>query len=332
MSEAAAGGGAPATGGDSAQLGGSIAVTPEAAPAPATGGEPSPPSSPNLGSDSGLIGSQPMQQETDSAAPIEQNNGLIGDQTNNTDWLNDVPEEYRTDPFFNKYNSKEEMYKGVLNLNKTVGKKALEPPNEHSTPEEIRAWNDKIGVPEDARKYDLPESLKDADGNDYFEFNHDSMTGTFDKFHELGLTNKQSIGVMEHLQGEIMRSEADNNQSQEQAAIENRQKTISTLKKEWGNQYEINMQIANHVANNLGITDHITNLGLESNVETYQMLNKIASRFAESSITGTLNPTQGSTFDDQVKEISKDRTLTRKERGAKKAALYEKRNKSIGRQ
>ena len=77
MSEAAAGGGAPATGGDSAQLGGSIAVTPEAAPAPATGGEPSPPSSPNLGNDSGLIGSQPMQQETDSAAPIEQNNGLI---------------------------------------------------------------------------------------------------------------------------------------------------------------------------------------------------------------------------------------------------------------
>ncbi len=92
------------------------------------------------------------------------------------------------------------------------------------------------------------------------------------------------------------------------------------------------MQTANHVANNLGITDHITNLGLESNVETYQMLNKIASRFAEASITGTLNPTQESTLKQQVKEISNDRTLTRKERGAKKAALYEKRNKSIGRQ
>ena len=149
-----------------------------------------------------------------------------------------------------KYKSADGLLKGAANLVNFAGKKVegVIVPNEASTPEEIAEFQKAIGVPESATEYDLRlENL--PEGLDW----NDSLAGEWGNvFHEAGLNQEQAlklsqaysdITAKQHAEGtELLASHAESVMLEQQA----------TLQKQWGREYDRNIQSAVDMAEVVG--------------------------------------------------------------------------------
>lgn len=104
------------------------------------------------------------QQEQLEVSKLFDNEGKLQDG-----WKKLVPEEYREDNFWNLFTDIQGILKTAGSQSKTIGKykseKGVLPINEKSTPEEIQAFRQALGVPADATgyKYEAPEDIASED-------------------------------------------------------------------------------------------------------------------------------------------------------------------------
>lgn len=149
-----------------------------------------------------------------------------------------------------KYKSADGLLKGAANLVNFAGKKVegVIVPNEGSTPEEVAEFQKAIGVPESANEYDLRlENL--PEGLDW----NDSLAGEWgDVFHNAGLSQDQAV--------QLSQAYADITSKQLEEATgklgEQAETTMleqqATLQKQWGRDYDKNLQSAVDMAEVVG--------------------------------------------------------------------------------
>ncbi len=111
-------------------------------------------------------------------------------------WItNSVPEAYREAGFVTKYQSQDEFFSGIDNLNKIASSKTV-PDFETATPEVMNNFRDKLGVPHETSGYDftLPEGFEKNESFDAFtnlaHKNHISNTGA-KEFHDMHMAGVQ---------------------------------------------------------------------------------------------------------------------------------------------
>lgn len=113
-------------------------------------------------------------------------------------------------------------------------------PKEDATPEEITAFRSKLGVPAAATEYKLPEAMRE-----------DPVAKAFvEVAHKAGYTQKHLDPVFEFVahQSEALAAQ------QEQQIEARAQADVETLRKEWGQEFELRSEAARRAVRELGMT------------------------------------------------------------------------------
>jgi len=131
------------------------------------------------------------------------------------------------------YKTPNDLAKGYVEAQRLIGRNRVPLPGPDAKPEEIKAFQRSIGVPEKPEEYDLKKPEKG--------FYDDNTAGWYRKTaHEQGLTKKQASAMHEAYLGHMA--------VQEQALSQQRQidntNMMNDLQTEWGSAYEPNVEIA----------------------------------------------------------------------------------------
>lgn len=183
-----------------------------------------------------------------------------------------------------KFKTFDGFAKSYVNLEKMLGAQGkVAVPTEHSTPEEWEAFFQKVGRPNKADEYQLakPDALKDV-GLD------DAALGEVKALaHKHGLTQKQLGALGEWYFGTMAKSLEGVQQQQEQA----KEAAIGELKKEWGTNYEANLQAAERGAAIVGLTKEVfaADPALANNPHFIKAMAKVAEMTKEASGAGLRN-------------------------------------------
>lgn len=171
--------------------------------------------------------------------------------------LDFIPENYRNEPWAQKYKTPDDFYKGVANMAKLVGQKQIvngvQVPGENATPEEINAFYNQIGRPESADKYELPDDIQFHEGLDPVA----EKKAVAELSHELGLTNKQTVGLLKKY-ADIKNEEFKNSEAKVKETFD---KAVVTA---FGTDYQANLGLAKKAAKTYGWATTLDNEGLSA--------------------------------------------------------------------
>ena len=189
-------------------------------------------------------------------------------------WTKVLPEELRENPSLQGFKSLQDLAKSLVNTKRMVGAdkaRFLFAPNENSTPEERREFYAKLGCPESPDKYQikLPAGAQ-AD---------ERMQAYFAKIaHERGLNNEQFQSLVDGYnayQAEL----AQAGQLEAEAAFD---AGVKQLQQEWRGNYDDNLKIANRAVQEFGLSEFLSQKGLQNDPEMVKVMHRIGSMLLES--------------------------------------------------
>lgn len=134
-------------------------------------------------------------------------------------------------------------------------------------------WN-KLGRPETADGYELP--VPEGDSGEF-------AGAASGKMHELGLNKAQAQGIAEWYNSQQSQMVEQFNQQREQQATEN----VAAIRKEWGNNFDANVAIANKAISAYLAPEAIQALkesGLGSNPHFVKAFHKIGQSLSEAKV------------------------------------------------
>ena len=201
-------------------------------------------------------------------------------------WYDNLEPDYKNDPNVTKYKSLSEFAKGNRELSKMIGKDKLIVPTDKSTEEEVNEFYNKLGRPEEASKYtvpeiDIPDSLVTEDGG---------KEAFMNKAHELGLSDKQFSELYK------MNAEMTNTRFQQEVtkAEQMGKVTETELRKEFGAAYESKIDGAQKVINKFfqGKEMHPAFAALSNDQGFVKAMSEVAESLGEDVIAGTSRSTK----------------------------------------
>ncbi len=209
--------------------------------------------------------------------------------------------EVRGNPSITRYKSVEELAKGHLELEKTVGLKGVLVPVDTSSDEVKNNFAKATGRPDASDGYSNPITDNLHDGVK-------SMTDTDvkafkDKAFELGFSEKQAKGIMDwHLSLSSQRlTDWDKVQKDEKNAA------ITTLRNRWGGNFDAKKALVNGLLQKFGNKDLLANMeesGFGSNPDVMELLSNIGGQFSEDQIGQIGASGMGMTPEQAKQEIS----------------------------
>ena len=152
------------------------------------------------------------------------------------DWRSSLPEDLRGNATLQNYKGVEDLAKAHVHAQRLIGAEKIPLPGKDASPDDWNAvWN-RLGRPENADGYQLPEDLM-PEGVEL----DSTLTKTYlEKFHEAGLSQKQAEHILRS-HGTVIKEMID---AQEQSHKESIDMGRSTLRKEWGRAYDQNLDHA----------------------------------------------------------------------------------------
>jgi hypothetical protein len=180
-------------------------------------------------------------------------NSVLGSSTvgDNQNWRDTLPEELKNDPTLQNLNDVESLAKTVIHQQKMIGSRIPMPKND----EEKAELYGKLGRPEEASKYEVevPETHQQ-----YFQ--DESMNEFKNVAHKIGLNNEQVKALLDFQIAEI------NHQVEGQGANLNvqREEVESSLKQEWGFDYDKNVRAAQRALQVYGDEDVLELMNTEA--------------------------------------------------------------------
>lgn len=150
------------------------------------------------------------------------------------DWREMIPRELRQESVWDKYHSPEQAFKGLVELNKLVGKKeipvGLVKPDPGAPQEDVAKYKLDLArmleVPDSAERYSVPEIAKNVNG----------LNTMMQMAHKSGLGDQQFSSMIE----QIAVADKEHQESIKKQRMEN----LNALRGEWGESYEQNLQVA----------------------------------------------------------------------------------------
>lgn len=192
------------------------------------------------------------QQGTDSGnnANSEGADNGLGEGNDNTGtvdafaWVpEDYREEFRNDSTLNQFSSQDAFIKAMLDDRKANGA-AIKLPSENATDEEWGKFYDRLGRPASSNDYglskDIPEGL-DFNEEFYNEFTREIYTA--------GLTKKQAEKIYNWYNNKSAEMAKDIDAKIQASYKKSVDDAVASLKKEWGTDYQQNLDSAVAMAN-----------------------------------------------------------------------------------
>jgi len=182
-----------------------------------------------------------------------------------------MPEGIRNEPSLQTFDSVDKLAKSYVNAVKMIGG---EPEKLISLPKEGESWDDlynKMGRPEQPNGYDFGDDPEgDLDG--FREFAHSS-----------GLTQQQAENIL-NLYNEIQEEEGN---SQEQALQDMRTNSEISLQREWGRDYDGNLDYARRAFAQIAspeLGQLMDDSGIGSHPEVLKAFSKVGKMLGEDSL------------------------------------------------
>ena len=147
------------------------------------------------------------------------------------DFLSSIPEEIRSHPSLSPIKDVENLARSYVNAQRLIGADKIPLPS-NPTSEDLDRIYSRLGRPETPDAYGIS-----ADGNIITE---ERAKEYADIAHNLRLTPEQASGVLEYYRSAVQNDTAAISASNEDA----KEKAISVLQSEWGDQYESKVDAA----------------------------------------------------------------------------------------
>lgn len=198
-----------------------------------------------------------------------------------SNWYDTLGDDFKANPSIQKFKSPTDLAKSYVNLEKMIGKDKVVLPNEKSTPEELNAFYNKLGKPQDISGYKTPELQIE---NKELLMKEQTLEAFKKKAHDLNLTDKQFA----ELYGFYHELNIESFNGFQQSQIDSRAKSETELRREWGNAYDSKVDSAQQVVNKY-FKDAASNPGfnlLVNDVNFIKAMASIAESMREDGITG----------------------------------------------
>lgn len=185
----------------------------------------------------------PSQAPAQVNGPID---GAVVPETvaNSATWKDALPPEIRDSPSISHFKGVEDLAKSYLHAQKMIGGDKVVVPGKDATPDDWGRVYDRLGRPENADGYEIPENLL-PEG---VEFDPALTKQYLQKFHESGLSTKQAQQILA-AHGEVVKGLLDQQSLDAKIARDDGEKE---LRKDWGRQYETNMELARRAIRDFG--------------------------------------------------------------------------------
>lgn len=190
-------------------------------------------------------------------------------------WFNELPNDLRSAPVFQKYKTQEDALRGLVDAQKLIGQKQImnglvRPAEGSPEPEfvayETQLYKDHIGVPDSVDGYNV-----DAE-----KYNVDGVKPLAEIAHKAKLGNKQFNALVEA----IAERETQQKEEATKAAQEHAAKNLHALQQEWGAGYEHNMLMANSGLDALGDIEGLREIVTSPTLQSSPEHNAIIKAFA----------------------------------------------------
>lgn len=248
-------------------------------------------------------------QTTDPVVDNQPDNGDVvvnsgEQQQDNGGWYDNLDADLKNHPSIQKFSDPGKLAKSYVELEKLVGKEKIVLPKENATAEELSAFYNKIGRPEEVTGYETPEL--EIDNQELLMKEH-TLEAFKAKAHELGLTKKQFAELYGFYHENGIASYNQLLEQQNQI----RSKTENELRKEWGSAYEAKVDSAQKVVNQFfadaAKNPAFTHLANDKNF--ISSMAKLAESMGEDVIQGakttTLTPSQAQS---EINEMLSDKS------------------------
>lgn len=217
------------------------------------------------------------------------------------EWINGIKsEELKTFIQNKKYSSLDALAESHFNIEKLKGvpeDRLLKIP-EKLEGDEARSVFQRLGAPKEAKGYELP-----ADDKTDPQFNNWAQ----DTFYEMNLTKGQGQGLVNKFNSYV----AAQTKAQQEAAVVNRTNQDQALRKEWGGNYEKNVEIAKQGVKILGLDSKTLDLmeAMQGRDTLFKTLHKIGvgvgeSQFVDGQQASTETPEQAQA---KIKDLMNDK-------------------------
>jgi len=160
--------------------------------------------------------------------------------TNQPAWINDLPEDLRSNPTLTGFKGNEwkevgpVLAKSFVETKALTGRKAYDLPKDDWTPEKWQEWHKAVGVPESPDKYPAIDPEKAAKAG----MSKEVVDSAMKRFHELGLTPRQAKGLLNDWYLEQAYKGSEMQETQRKAEAE---ANIASLKLEYGPKFDAKM-------------------------------------------------------------------------------------------
>ena len=201
-------------------------------------------------------------------------------------FLETLPEDIRGEASLSSFQDAGSLAKSYVNAQRMLGSRVAIP-GEGATDEERNGFYNRLGRPEAADGYSLPNDVQLRDG---MEWDPELVKAANGEFHKLGLTQAQAQGVMRYYVG-TLNNRAEGEETTRTQAME---ASVASLKEEWGDSYESNVNAAKEALGKFGSDELkalVADSGLGNNQHFIKMLHSISVGMGED--TGNRGATGG---------------------------------------
>jgi len=222
----------------------------------------------DFGPEYGAPETETQEQTTTEAASSQEETGA---------WWESLPDDLKSEPTVQRYKSTEDAIRGLVNANKLIGKKRIAMPTPDAPKEEWDEFYRAIGRPESPDGYKI--NIEDADEDILNEFKRLA--------HEKGFTQQQIEGIEKFWEGFRQKTAEKVEQQIEQL----KETALTELQKEWGNNFDTEIETARKAVETLCDDEQkqLLNAGLGNDPRVIRLFNRIGKMLGEdklSSVTG----------------------------------------------
>ncbi len=197
-------------------------------------------------------------------------------------WRTEVGADYQR--VAEKFTSPADVVKSYAELERKLGR-SVEIPDAHASDEERAAFHKRLGVPESADGYDLavPDVGRDGDA--------DARLARYSHLaHEIGLTPQQAQAAVDWYYQEIAaatEAQAGQHARDAETAADTTADLEADLRKEWGSDYDRNMEYGRRALTTFGDAETVDKLErIVGDKQVVRMLARIGRRMGEAGDTG----------------------------------------------
>lgn len=199
-------------------------------------------------------------------------------------FIGTLPEDLRADPSLTSFKDVGSLAKSYVAANKMLGSR-IPVPDSKADP---KLWDEvynKLGRPETADKYALPQDVKLPEG---ITLNPEQFKKTQERFHKMGLSTKQAEDVM-RLHAEAI---SEGHASQQAKQVESQKLAQAELTEMFGDKLQAKVELAQAVIKKFGddkLIEYLNTSGLGNNPQLIAMLAKAGEGLIEDTAGGRLD-------------------------------------------